>query len=212
MPDICKYEGNSVLLVEGKTDCHSILALCKFFNLPQTFGIYQCGNDIRILKRLNALIIQPDPPEFVGVVIDVDTGNIQNRWLQIKDKMKDHKYSFPDLPDSQGTVITGSINQPQLSFWLMPDNKNTGMLEDFLIQMADTKTISAAKNCLKTAMNTGATNFKKVHFSKALIHTYLAWQNEPGKPIGQSITAHSLKPDTEIATIFIEWLKRSFNL
>jgi len=83
MPDICKYEGNSVLLVEGKTDCHSILALCKFFNLPQTFGIYQCGNDIRILKRLNALIIQPDPPEFVGVVIDVDTGNIQNRWLQI---------------------------------------------------------------------------------------------------------------------------------
>ena len=29
MPDICKYEGNRVLLVEGINDCHSILALCK---------------------------------------------------------------------------------------------------------------------------------------------------------------------------------------
>ena len=212
MSDICKYEGNRVLLVEGKNDCHSILALCKYYNLQQTFGIYQCGNDIGILKRLNALIVQPDHPESIGIVIDVDTGDIQNRWLQIREKIQVHKYSFPKFPDIQGTVMTGSINQPELGIWLMPDNKNSGMLEDFLIQMADQKTISTAKNCLETAMNIGVTNFKKIHFSKALIYTYLAWQNEPGKPLGQSITAHSLKPDSEIAQIFIEWLKRLFNL
>ncbi|ETR73670.1 MAG: hypothetical protein OMM_06799 [Candidatus Magnetoglobus multicellularis str. Araruama] len=88
MPDICKYEGNQVLLVEGKSDCHSILALCKFFNLPQTFGIYQCGNDIGVLKRLNALIIQPATPISVGIVMDADAPDVAGRWIQIREKLK----------------------------------------------------------------------------------------------------------------------------
>ena len=72
MKDFCKHEGKKVLLVEGKDDCHVILALCAHFNIPGTFGIYECGSDISLLKRLNALILQPDPPETIGIVIDAD--------------------------------------------------------------------------------------------------------------------------------------------
>jgi hypothetical protein len=210
MPDICKYEGNQVLLVEGKSDCHSILALCKFFNLPQTFGIYQCGNDIGVLKRLNALIIQPATPISVGIVMDADAPDVAGRWIQIREKIKNHEYTFPESPDTHGTIITGSNDKPNIGIWLMPNNQNPGMLEDFLIQMAEQNAISAAKKCLETALNIGVTTFKEAHFSKALIHTYLAWQDEPGKPLGQSITAHSLKPDTDNAKKFIDWLKRLF--
>ena len=94
----------------------------------------------------------------------------------------------------------------------MPNNPNSGMLEDFLIKMADQNAVSVALQCVETAKNKGVTTFKDAHFSKSLIHTYLAWQDEPGKPFGQSITAHALKPNTEIANIFVEWLKELFSL
>jgi hypothetical protein len=50
---------------------------------------------------------------------------------------------------------------------------------------------------------------KEVHYSKALIHTYLAWQDEPGKTLGQSITSHVLQ-ETEIAQAFVKWLMLLF--
>ena len=56
MSDICKSEAERVLLVEGKDDCHVILALAQYYRLPENFGIYECGNDANVLKRLNALI------------------------------------------------------------------------------------------------------------------------------------------------------------
>jgi len=211
MPDICKYKGKKVLLVEGKNDCHVVLALCEYNALPENFGIYQCENDIGILKRLNALIIQPNPPESIGIIIDADGHDLARRWQQIQQKIKNHEYTFPESPNVNGTIISDNSGKPNLGIWLMPNNQNPGMLEDFLIEMADQNSISIATQCVETAKAEGLSTFKDIHFSKALIHTYLAWQDEPGRPLGQSITAHSLKPDTEIANMFVDWLKELFN-
>jgi hypothetical protein len=211
MPDMCKYEGKKVLLVEGKNDCHVVLALCEYNALPENFGIYQCENDIGILKRLNALIVQPNPPESIGIIIDADEPDVARRWQQIQQKIKNHEYTFPESPKVNGTIISDNSGKPNLGIWLMPNNQNPGMLEDFLIEMADQNSILIATQCVETAKAEGLSTFKDIHFSKALIHTYLAWQDEPGRPLGQSITAHSLKPDTQIANIFVDWLKELFN-
>lgn len=200
------------MLVEGKNDCHVVLALCKYNALPETFGIYQCESDVGILKRLNALIIQPDPPKAVGVMIDADNPDVAGRWQQIQQKIKSHNYIFPKMPDPDGTILCDNPGKPVLGIWLMPNNQDPGMLEDFLIKLADQNAVSAALQCVEMAKSKGVTTFKDAHFSKSLIHTYLAWQDEPGKPFGQSITAHALKPDTEIANIFVEWLKELFSL
>jgi len=69
---VCQYEGPRVLLVEGRDDCHVVMSLCAAYRVPETFGIFSCGSDQRILKRLNALISQPDPPVTIGVVLDAD--------------------------------------------------------------------------------------------------------------------------------------------
>jgi len=212
MGNICKHKGKKVLLVEGKNDCHVVLALCQYHSLPKTFGIYECENDDGLLKRLNALIIQPDPPEAIGIVIDADDFDVTGRWQQIQHKIRDHEYTFPGSPDIRGTILSDNPGRPDLGIWLMPNNQNPGMLEDFLMEMADQDAISSAFQCVKIAKQNGLSSFKDVHISKAIIHTYLAWQDEPGKPLGQSITAHSLKADTEIATIFVGWLKELFTL
>ncbi len=56
----CHYEGKKVLLVEGNTDCHVVMALCKEHQVENNlFGLYDCGSDTQALRRLNALIDAP---------------------------------------------------------------------------------------------------------------------------------------------------------
>jgi hypothetical protein len=209
--DPCRYEGKRVLLVEGSDDCHVILALCNTFGLPETFGIYQCGGYTKVLKRLNALVLQPDGPEVIGIVVDADSPDVMSRWRQIREKPELKNYSFPDDPNVDGVIVAGYKDRPKLGIWLMPDNKNPGMLEDFLIELVPSDGIEAARNCIVNAQNKKLTSFKETHLSKAVIHTYLAWQDEPGKPLGQSVTAQVLQPNTQTAKVFVDWLKRLFN-
>ncbi len=209
--DPCKYEGKHVLLIEGNDDCHVILALCQFFQIPETFGLYQCGGYTELLKRLNALILQADGPEIIGIVVDADSPDIISRWRQIKQKPELKTYPFPDEPTPNGIIVTGQKGKPRLGIWLMPDNTNPGMLEDFLIELAPQDGIEAARNCVANAQGKKLTSFKETHRSKAVIHTYLAWQDEPGKPLGQAVTAQVLRPHTQTAKAFIDWLMRLFN-
>lgn len=210
MKDPCNYVGKKILLVEGKTDCHVILALCNYCKIPETFGIYQCGGDLEVLKRLNALILQPDPPERIGVILDADYGNIESRWEQVREKLKNYSFSIPKQPVPDGTIVEGGEDIPIVGIWLMPDNQKSGLLEDFLMPMMPAKAIEAATTCVENAKSIGVASFKESHKSKAVIHTYLSWQDEPGRPLGQSITSLVLQPDTELAETFVSWLKRLF--
>lgn len=209
--DPCRHQGKRVLLVEGNDDCHVILALCKHFEIPEVFGLYQCGGYTELLKRLNALILQADGPEIIGVVVDADSPDVMVRWRQLKNKPELKGYLLPEVPIADGLIVPGQKGRPRLGVWLMPDNRNPGMLEDFLIELAPQDGIEAARNCIANAQNKELTSFKKVHLSKAVIHTYLAWQDEPGRPLGQAVTVQVLQPNTQTAKAFVDWLKRLFN-
>lgn len=211
MSDPCKQDTDKVLLVEGDNDCHVVMALCNANHVPETFGIYQCGSDKGVLKRLNALIVRPNPPEVIGVMLDADT-SLTARWQSIQSKLQNHpSYSVPRIPDVSGTIIESSEDKPKLGFWLMPNNQESGMLEDFCAELANPDSLAFARSCVQEAQNRNLSTFKTVHFSKAVIHTYLAWQDEPGYPLGKAITRQSLSPNTEIAVNFTNWLIRLFS-
>ena len=48
--------------------------------------------------------------------------------------------------------------------------------------------------------------------AKARIHAYLAWQEEPGKPMGVAITSRYLAGDSVSAQPFLDWLRRLFEI
>jgi hypothetical protein len=208
LSDICKSEAERVLLVEGKDDCHVVLALAQYYQLPENFGIFECGSDEKVLKRLNALIPKSDPgkPQAVGVVLDATEG----RWGQFTAKIAHHRYEIPAQPDPNGTIIEGDDTKPRIGVWIMPDNSNLGMLEDFLLSGAPVATIEVATEAVDLAKRRQVTTFKDVHYSKAVIHTYLAWQDEPGRPLGQSVTNKMLSPETPEARRFVAWLRKLF--
>ena len=210
MSDVCRQDMDKVLLVEGNNDCHVVMSLCAAHTVPQTFGIYQCGSDTGVLKRLNALIIRPNPPQIIGVMLDADNPSITGRWDSIRNKLTHYSYPFPQNPDSDGTVIQGTLDEPKLGFWLMPNNQDSGMLEDFCAELAEPSSLAFARECVEQASSRGITTFKAVHRSKAVIHTYLAWHDEPGYPLGRAITTQALRPHTDIAVKFTNWLTNLF--
>ncbi|MCK5524872.1 MAG: hypothetical protein KAI83_17230 [Thiomargarita sp.] len=216
MPKACKCTDSdeNVLLVEGKNDCHVIMSLCQKHEVPETFCIHDCGSDDRVLKRLAALILKAKS-KVIGIVLDADIpedkADIMARWQQLTDKLEKYGYALPAQPDKQGTIHPNVGQFPRIGIWLMPNNQDTGMLEDFLKKLALPDTLATAQSCVKCAYRRKVTQFKKVHLSKAEIYTYLAWQDEPGKPFGIAITAHTLQPNTEIAYLFTNWLKRLFS-
>lgn len=209
MSNICKQDEDKVLLVEGDNDCHVVMALCAAHTVPETFGIYQCGSDIGVLKRLNALIIRPNPPQVIGVMLDADS-SLASRWQSIKGKLQHYSYAFPINPDADGTVVESVAEEPKLGFWLMPNNQDSGMLEDFCAELAEPESLALARESVEQARKRNLTTFKDVHHSKAVIHTYLAWQDEPGYPLGKAITKQALRPHTDVAVKFTNWLIRLF--
>jgi len=47
---------------------------------------------------------------------------------------------------------------------------------------------------------------------KAQIHTWLAWQKEPGKPMGQAITKRFFDHTTPHAQQFMDWIRRLYGI
>lgn len=210
MSDICKQDTEKVLLVEGTDDCHVVMALCAVHQVPETFGLYECNGDKNVLKRLNALIVRPNHPQVIGVMLDADSPSLEGRWESIKGKLSHYSYKFPEIPDLDGTIVEGVADEPRLGFWLMPNNQDSGKLEDFCAELAEPTSLAFARECVDEAQAKEATTFKAIDISKAVIHTYLAWQDEPGRPLGQAITKQALRPHTDIAIKFTNWLTRLF--
>ena len=86
------------------------------------------------------------------------------------------------------------------------------MLEDFIkfLIPQDDELLPIAEDVLTNNIEAkGLNRYKELHRPKALIHTWLAWQEEPGSPMGQAITKKYLQ-DTETCQLFVSWLKKIF--
>ena len=108
-------------------------------------------------------------------------------------------------------IVLEMKNDIKVGAWIMPNNKDYGRIEDFLLEMINCDAKEFATKCAKEAQLKKYGDFKDIHISKALIHSYLAWQDEPGTPMGLSITKSVLKPNTDTAILFKEWLLKMFN-
>ena len=179
----CEENHSHLLLVEGNNDCHVIMHLCRAHELPESlFCIHNCQNDDGVLKELtNRLKARPElRPQVVGVVLDADkpeaNPNLTSRLQQVCDRLSkiSQEYQRPQAPDPSGTILTAVENNkyPRVGIWLMPNNQEIGMLEDFLMELARKKTntegccyyadsFQYAEQCVDEAINRKFTSFKK---------------------------------------------------
>jgi hypothetical protein len=107
------------------------------------------------------------------------------------------------------------MHQPKnlkIGVWIMPDNNLNGVLEDFmrfLIPQGD-NLLPVAEEVLSNIEAQTHNKYHLIHKPKALIHTWLSWQETPGKPLGQSITMRYLNTEAEVSQRFVNWIISTF--
>ena len=83
MSKIFNSVASKILLVEGDNDCHVIAALCKYYVLPENFGLDSCGSDDMVFKKLIALL-NTENKEAIGIVLDADNPNFAANMFNIE--------------------------------------------------------------------------------------------------------------------------------
>lgn len=94
----------------------------------------------------------------------------------------------------------------------MPDNLRPGMLEDFLLALEPEDWLQVEARAVIARLPEQEPRFRDVHHSKALLHTWLAWRDPPGKPIRQAALNRWFDPARPACGAFLDWLRATFDL
>lgn len=197
-----------LLWVEGKDDNAVIQSLAGQASLP---GVFRVDDKNGIEKLLNGLAVELRARnlERFGIVVDAN-GDPQARWDTIRGILEAEGYEdVPGKPPGDGAVIAPPHGLPLFGAWIMPDNASPGALEEFaalLIPPADA--LFAHASAVVDSIPEELRRFPPVRRQKALIRTWLAWQETPGSPMGQAITKGDLDARAPAARRLVAWLER----
>jgi hypothetical protein len=205
--------GRKILLVEGPDDEHVLKHICGNRGIPRLDEVKPHGGVDTLLESIPVQLKAGEDGDIVGVVIDADT-DVKARWQSLRDRLINVGYhNVPADPASDGTILDPPKQTllPQVGIWIMPDNQTNGILEDFLrflVPQGD-KLFSHVQSSVATIPSADP-RFSPLAEPKAIIHTWLAWQEEPGKPLGTAITARFLDPNVPQVDVLVSWLNRLF--
>jgi hypothetical protein len=204
-----------ILLVEGTDDEHVLKHICGNRGIPNLDDVKPHGSVERLLDSVPVRLKASEDGDIVGVVIDADT-DVAARWRSLRDRLIRVGYTaVPDNPAPDGTILDPPVGTllPRVGIWIMPDNQTKGILEDFLrfLLPAGSRLFDHVTTSVAT-IPAGEQRFTQLAEPKALIHTWLAWQEEPGKPLGTAITARYLDPGVAQVDVLVSWLNRLFFL
>lgn len=148
----------------------------------------------------------------LGIILDADQ-NIEANWNMVRERCLGE---FPDIPaqiPAEGLVITNS-DSLRLGIWMMPDNQSRGMFETFLMFLAPNTESDIHELVTRSVDEAASRNagFRQVHRPKALVHTWLAWQDPPGEPLNHAIKEQLLSSTCPYAAPFVAWFKTLYQI
>jgi hypothetical protein len=151
----------------------------------------------------------------IGIIIDADDKGYQQRLKSVQsmlqDKLGELRLEPLILPDGGQVLYYPNL---VIGIWIMPNNQNEGYLEHFLAKLIpETDALwPLAEKQIETLKQMGLQAFSEPKKQKALLHTWLAWQQEPGKPFGQAAELGYFDINADVLLHFEAWFKATFRL
>lgn len=204
--------GRRILLVEGTDDENVIKHLCGNRGVG-LIEITKANSVERLLSDLRVRLKESEV-EALGMVLDADT-DLEGRWHALQHRLTEAGYDpVPQQPAVDGTILAAPANSllPRFGAWIMPDNRSRGILEDFLhfLVPSGSRLFEHVKSSV-ASIPEGERRFSQAAEPKAVLHTWLAWQKEPGRPLGTAIKARFLDPTVAEVDVFVGWLQRLYS-
>ncbi len=205
--------------VEGENDLHSLKHLVGKHGLdygdkPASVSYPEFVTTGGVNALLDGMVdaIKLSTPHPIGFVLDADTP-MASRWNQVSKMLIEVGVSPPSTPPLIGLIEDVPKFKTRVGIWLMPDNQRDGKIEDFLQMLIaeDDSLIDLAKESSTEAKSKGAT-FPDKDQPKAVLNTWLAWQEEPGEPYGRAVAKRYFDHDIELATRFVTWFKQLYGI
>ena len=211
-----------LLLVEGEDDKRVIPELIeKGAGLPwgesketRIVDIKQAGGDMNLLAPdYIATELKVSRLHSLGVILDADEEPVA-RWQALRDRCLAFHPDFPEEIPADG-LFAELKSGIRFGAWLMPDNRQQGMLETFLLTLRPAETSTElwrhTTDAVDQAKLHGAA-WQKTHRDKAICHTFLAFQDPPGRQLHQAINERLLDAKSDGGKRFVAWFRRLYDV
>ena len=204
-----KEKFNKKLLVEGNDDKHVIWALCQKFTITENFDVIDCEGITKLYDQLPIRFKQAQV-DTIGLIIDADS-EIKDRWKSISALLALQGFTIPAVIPIEGLILKNNSGF-KIGVWIMPNNNENGMLEDFISFLVpkEDKILPIVNDTLTNIESQGLNQYSLIHKSKATIHSWLSLQSDPGTPMGLGITKRYLTTDEETCLKLVNWLKELY--
>ena len=163
------------------------------------------------LRPESVLAILQDPMvDRFGIVVDGDQepgSRVRSFTSIFGDRLEQDQESPPH-------TILGTCAGKRVGLFVMPGGGRQGMLETLLAEEASRLQPSLMEHARHSTTESKAhgAEFADLHYDKALLHTWLAWQEQPGCAPHIRVTRPDVQPSTDGWRLFFDWFTRLFQL
>jgi len=213
----------NILVVEGTSDQTFFERLCDALGLSATVKVappraLQAGahnSKQGVFNYLPTLLRQLDDGEVrrLGVVVDADSppnGGFAPTQALATRTLAPFGYSLK-TGQPAGLVYAHDDGLADVGVWVMPDNQNTGMLEDWAKQCLHRQEHALFAHALESVQTLPEPpKFKPLQRSKAEVATWLAWQARPGHGLDRAIDDGLFDLESHGYRQLCAWLQQVF--
>ncbi len=214
----------NILLVEGDADRELFEALCKAWQIPVGQVKVCTPRDAGHTKDSKQAVLAVLPVflaqladgqiEKLALVIDADSppdGGVAVTLSQLQPRLTEQGYQRVADEVAPGQLFTHADGLPDVGVWIMPNNTDSGMVEDWLKACMHPNESDLMRHVQQAiASLPGGPKFKPLHQSKAEIATWLAWQAKPGHGLYNAVQPGLLDDKAPLLVALRDWLARMY--
>lgn len=206
---------DKVLLVEGPDDQEVVYQFCNRCGIDNQahFDVVPCEGYDELCATLRRELRAAT--ETIGILVDADA-DPTHRWRPLQAILARHysedepRQGVPEQLEPGGLVLDRKARwHKRCGVWIMPGDGQGGMLEDFLLALIPESDLLLAYS-RQVVAGLPEQRFIPAHRAKAEVHTWLAWQEQPGTHLGLALKRRYLDADRTLARQFHDWLVRLF--
>jgi hypothetical protein len=142
-----------------------------------------------------------------GLIVDADE-SLDEIWQSVRDGLRRNgATAVPDAYPEQGFIEW--LDHGRVGVFVLP-GKGPGIAEDLLLQVAERSDPDLVGHARATVKGLAKPRFPQAREPKAVLHTWLAWQQEPGTRPGRAFVRGYLDPYAPEMSSLQRWLRAMF--